>query len=66
MKIVRVRLPVVDASEVHQLLDLVTGIEGVVGALLDTTTATLEVIVSKAGSALLVREQIRATAAAHG
>lgn len=64
MKTVRVRMPVVDAADVPQLLDLVTGIEGVVGALVDTTNATLEVIVAKASSALHVREQLRAAVTA--
>ena len=60
VKTIRVRMPVVDAAEVPQILDLVTAIDGVVGALVDTTTATLEVIVARAGNALLVREELRA------
>lgn len=58
MKSLRLQLPVIAESDADELLDLVTAVEGVVGALVDVSTATLEVLLSRATSALLVREQL--------
>lgn len=58
MKTLRLHLPVLDAEESDEMLDLVTDVDGVVAALVDETTATLEVVVSSEASALLVKEQL--------
>lgn len=63
VKTFRLHLPVVDTAHVDELLDLVTDVDGVVGALLDPGTATLHVVVSREASALLVREQLLSVAA---
>lgn len=58
MKTVHVALPVLDKTEAGQMLDLVTRIEGVVAALVDSAGMSLEVVVSRHASALHVREQV--------
>lgn len=58
VKSLRLHLPVLDESDAEELLDMVTGIDGVVAALVDASTATLEVMLAHASSALLVREQL--------
>jgi hypothetical protein len=63
VKTFRLHLPVVDTAHVDQLLDLVTDVDGVVGALLDTQSGMLHVMVARDASALLVREQLLAVAA---
>lgn len=60
MKTIRIPLHVVDPNKAVELLDLVTGTEGVVAAFLDIASATLEVVLSRNASALLVREQLLA------
>lgn len=59
MKTIRVPLYVVAEGEVQGMLDLVTDLDGVVAALVDETSATLEVVVASDASALHVREQLR-------
>ena len=63
VKTFRLHLPVIDTAHIDELLQLVTGVEGVVGALVEPESATLHVVVSRAASALLVREQLLSVAA---
>lgn len=63
MKTFRLHLPVIDAAHVDELLDLVTDVDGVVAALVDSD-ATLCVVVRQDASALLVREQLMGVVAA--
>lgn len=58
MKTLRLHLPVLDPAEAGEMLEIVTGIDGVVAALVDAATATLDVVVSRDASALHVREQL--------
>lgn len=58
MKTFRFPLHVIDAQTIGALLDMVTDIDGVVAALVQESSATLEVVVSRDASALLVREQV--------
>lgn len=64
VKTIRIPLHVIDLEDMDGLLDIVTDVEGVVAALLDVDGATLDVVVSRDASALHVREQLVAVAAA--
>jgi hypothetical protein len=58
VKTIRVQLPVLALDDAQAMLDHVTGVDGVVAALLHTEGAVLEVVVARAASALHVREQL--------
>lgn len=58
MKTIRIPLLVLEEGDVPELLDVVTGVEGVVAALIDESDACLEVVVRSDASALHVREQL--------
>lgn len=58
VKSFRLQLPVLAESDADELLEMVTEVDGVVAALVDASTATLEVMLAHASSALLVREQL--------
>lgn len=58
MKTLRLHLPVLDAADVSEYLDLLTDVDGVVAAIVDEPAAAVEVIVRSDASALLVREQL--------
>lgn len=59
MRTIRIRFPVLAQRDEAPLLDLVTRVPGVVAALVDEAAATLEVVVSREASALLVERQVR-------
>lgn len=59
MKTLRMHLAVLAVDDEADYLDLVTRVPGVVAALVDEATATLQVVVSKSASALLVQQQVR-------
>lgn len=61
MKTLRFRLPVVDSAHVADYLDLVTDVPGVVAALVDAPRAALTVVVASEVSALMVRDELRAS-----
>ena len=63
VKTFRLHLPVVDVAHVDELLQIVTDVDGVVGALIEPDSATLHVVVARDASALLVREQLLSVAA---
>ncbi|HEX2021909.1 MAG TPA: hypothetical protein VHH36_04305 [Candidatus Thermoplasmatota archaeon] len=58
MKTIRFELPVLDADDVDDLLDLVTDVEGVVAAEVDARLPALDVVVASDACALLVREEL--------
>lgn len=59
MKTLRIRLPVLAQDDEAQLLDLVTRVPGVVAALVDEARATIEVVLSRQATALLVEREVR-------
>lgn len=61
MKTLRIRLPVLAMDDEARFLDLVTRVPGVVAALVDEKDATLEVVLSRHATALLVQQQVRDT-----
>lgn len=58
MKTLRFQLPVLDATDVGPMLDLVTRVEGVIAALVDAHTAEVDVVVASEASAMLVKHEI--------
>lgn len=58
VKTLRFQLPVLDASDVGSVLDLVTRVDGVIAALVDAHSAEVDVVVASAASAILVKNEI--------
>ena len=59
MKTLRIQLSVLAVDDEADLLDAVTAVPGVVAALVDEAAASIEVVVSRDASALLVERAVR-------
>lgn len=66
VKTLRFQLTVLDADDAEGFLSIATGIPGVVAAVVDEASASLDVLVSSDTSGLLVREQLRCALLANG
>lgn len=58
MRTLRFHLPVLAVSDEQDYLDIVTRVRGVVAALVDEASATLDVVVSGDACALLVKREV--------
>lgn len=58
VRTLRFLLPVVDQSDLHAVLDVVTRVDGVMAALVDGGEPALEVVVASEASALLVKSEV--------